>query len=559
MLLRDYKIFFALALTKIGLVARPEQLKIGKIISIFGGLWIKGLNRRVSIAKKIRYGYSLAISVVIIGTSTGLVIGEYYQKKALEQLNLAQQNSKLLTELEISLIKNYDHPEILTINLKISTLTKRGMPEKMPNILNLIRGNKINNLSIKFEQIAKDLSRLKNAAKAEEIKANENLNRVEILRLVIIIGSMLLSSAIAIVLGFYTSREIARPIKWVHQVALSVTQQSNFKLIAPVFNEDDVGSLAASLNQLVQWVGEYTQELEIARHTLEQRVQERTQELQQTLEELKQTQAQLIQSEKMSSLGYLVAGIAHEINNPTNFIYGNIQYLNGYIQELLELVHLYQQHYPSTFPEIEEKIQDMELNFISEDLLKILGSIKMGTERIKKIILSLRNFSRLDEADLKIVDIHEGIDNTLLILNHRIQQGIEIIKQYEELPLIECYPVEINQVFFQIIFNAIDILEERKNIESKFFNSCLPKITITTQKVSEYYIQIVIKDNGMGIKNEIRNKIFDPFFTTKPMGKGTGLGLYICYNIVQKHRGKIEVFSVLGVGTEFIINLPIKN
>ena len=418
--------------------------------------------------------------------------------------------------------------------------------------------SRINNLNNNFEQIIKNLTELKTAANFQESKVSDQLNQVNILRLLMILFSIIISVGIATLLGFHSSRQIVRPLEWVHQVALRVTQQSNFKLIAPILSEDELGSLASSFNKLVQWVGEYTQELEVARQTLEQKVTERTQELEQTVEELKQTQAQLIQSEKMTSLGHLVAGIAHEINNPTNFIYGNIQHINDYIQELFSLIELYQKSYALAIPEIEEKIVDMDLDFIAEDLPKILDSMKFGTERIRKIIISLRNFSRLDEAEMKLVDIHEGIENTLLILSHRVNQKITVNREYNTLPFIECFPAQINQVMLHIISNSIDALEEAKDLKVAIENNFSPEITIKTQQVADNLIEIRIGDNGVGIASEIKNKIFDPFFTTKPIGKGSGLGLFVCYNVVQKHQGKLEVVSELGKGTEFIVNLPIQ-
>jgi signal transduction histidine kinase len=364
---------------------------------------------------------------------------------------------------------------------------------------------------------------------------------------------MLVSVVIATFLAICTSRAIAIPIQAVTSVAKTITLQANFDLQAPVTTEDEVGTLAKSINQLVQWVAEYTEELELARQTLEERVQERTEELTAALHQLKHTQTQLIQTEKMSSLGQMVAGVAHEINNPINFIHGNLEYANEYIINLLNLLRLYQQEYPQPTEAIAEEIAEIELDFLTEDLLKLLESMKIGSERIRQIVLSLRNFSRLDEAQMKLVDIHEGIDNTLLILNSRLKQGIEVIKNYGQLPEIECYPAQLNQVFMNILVNAIDALEESGDNSKK---SKIPQILIQTQKLDSSQILVRICDNGPGISPAIQSKLFDPFFTTKEPGKGTGIGLAICYQIVEKHRGKIEVISSLGGGAEFAIALP---
>lgn len=284
--------------------------------------------------------------------------------------------------------------------------------------------------------------------------------------------------------------------------------------------------------------------------------------LKEALESLQQKEAQLIQHEKMSSLGQMVAGVAHEINNPVNFIYGNLTHCKTYTQDILELLELYQKHYTDPDPEIKEKTEDIDLEFLIEDLPNILASMEMGTERIRKIVLSLRNFSRLDEAEMKPVDIHEGIDNTLLILHSRFKSkgkdsGIEIIKEYGDLPKVECYAGQMNQVFMNIIANAIDALDEQPE----------PRIIkITTQmgepsdaNSQEKTVVIRIKDNGEGMPDRVRTRLFDPFFTTKAVGKGTGLGLSIGYQIVvEKHGGVLNCISEPGEGAEFWIEIPVK-
>ena len=314
---------------------------------------------------------------------------------------------------------------------------------------------------------------------------------------------------------------------------------------------------------------------EEALRSLTQQEHKRALQLEQTLQELTRTQSQLVQNEKMASLGQLVAGVAHEINNPTNFIYGNIYAASDYAQDLLHLVELYQKHYPQPVAEIAEQIQNIDLKFITSDFPKLLASMKEGTYRISEIVQSLRIFSRLDEIECKPVDIHEGIDSALLILNHRLTQNpdspkIQVMKEYGELPLVECYPSQLNQVFMNILSNAIDALEdanrswvmsheeESSNYQLPISRYQSPTIRIHTEVVEDKRVVISIADNGSGIKADIQLKIFDPFFTTKPVGNGTGLGLSISYQIVvEKHEGKLRFHSVPRQGTEFVIELPI--
>ncbi|BDI16175.1 hypothetical protein ANSO36C_19770 [Nostoc cf. commune SO-36] len=336
---------------------------------------------------------------------------------------------------------------------------------------------------------------------------------------------------------------------------------------------DEVEDLAKSFNYMSLKLVESREtlmkntELTQMNQRLELEIYERKQaesELQKALHELQSTQAQLIQTEKMSSLGQLVAGVAHEINNPVNFISGNIVHASEYTQHLLELIRLYQEEFPDSGEKIQEKVEEIDLEFMLDDLPKILKSMTMGSKRIQQIVLSLRTFSHLDEADMKEVNIHEGIDSTLLILQNRLKAKpehpkIEIIKEYGELPLVECYAGQLNQVFMNVISNAIDALN-MFNVQRSWqeIESNPSKIIITTKLVNHNRVAVRIADNGSGMTQEVKNKLFDPFFTTKPVGQGTGLGLSISYQIVvQKHSGVLRCESEVGKGTEFWIEIPL--
>jgi len=335
----------------------------------------------------------------------------------------------------------------------------------------------------------------------------------------------------------------------------------------------------------------HSKQIEAALRRSEAQSRQQAERLRQAFLEIRQTQAQLIQTEKMSSLGQLVAGIAHEINNPVNFIYGNIHPAQNYISDVLMILRLYQQYYPEPVAEIQSEVEAIDLEFIQQDLPKLFQSLEMGADRIRQIVSSLRNFSRLDEAEMKPVNIHEGIDNTLLILQNQLKSKlhlgeIQIIKQYGELPLIECYAGQLNQVFMNILSNAIDALYEfraanrpqvtgqnhqhfDKNLvvpnptvtesateaQSRSFQ---PTIWIQTKLVDSDHVSILIRNNGPWIDEKTINRLFDPFFTTKPVGQGTGLGLYISYQIVtDKHKGTLKCVSAPGQGVEFLITIPI--
>ena len=274
------------------------------------------------------------------------------------------------------------------------------------------------------------------------------------------------------------------------------------------------------------------------------------------LQQWQQTQIQLVQNKKMASLGNLVAGVAHEINNPITFIAGNIGHAREYVQDLLDIIAIYQEHCPDCSPLIEEKLAKIDLEFLSDDLAKLFDSMEIGSDRIVKIVSGLRNFSRLDEAQKKQVDIHEGLENTLLMLQYRLHQEgdrpeINIVKNYGQLPLVNCWASQLNQVFLHILNNAIDVLSTSEIGDR-------PEIRIATEIVSEKTARISIADNGPGMNEQVLENIFDPFFTTKSVGKGPGLGLSICYQIVvEQHQGQLQCLSQPGEGTEFMIDIPI--
>ena len=546
------------------------------------------------IGQKISYGYALAIGIAIFGTAAGQRLGDYFRKQALVQVNIAQQQQQLLQDLQNTVFEARSHaarlPTVLgntvwlqyeqdrflwKINeakiliLEIEFFARQN-PDKLateeaefqailkksarvidyysqlinlqlkeaevwnlqPNSLDAAQLQMLRSSSgqeaIVLDHFAQSLNELISAVEIYKQQGAEALEEAEDLRNRIILGSMLISALIAVVLADKTSRAIAQPLETVTNVAQQVARESNFNLQVPVTTQDEIGVLAVSFNQLIQRVSEYTQEL-------------------------KQTQSQLIQTEKMSSLGQMVAGIAHEINNPVNFIGGNIDYANKYIQDLTDLVTLYQEYYPNPPDAILERIEDIELEFLREDLPKTLSSMKMGTDRIHEIVVSMRNFSRSDDGNMKSADIHEGIDSTLVILNHRLKQGIQVIKQYGKLPAVECSSAQLNQVFMNVIGNAIDALEEVKKGDKGYS----PTIWISTEVTADNTVTLKIRDNGPGIAAGCAQQIFDPFFTTKSIGKGTGLGLAISYQIVAKHHGKIEVNSQIGQGTEFVITLPV--
>jgi len=383
----------------------------------------------------------------------------------------------------------------------------------------------------------------------------------------------LLALIIASAIGLWTAQWVSRPLELLITSTqamakgeldqhVEVNTVREVKILADNFNE-----MAEQLRQSFVDLRQNQDALQESRDELEVRVEERTGELTQALENLQRTQIQLVQTEKMSSLGQMVAGVAHEINNPVNFIYGNVTHAQEYSETMLRILDLYLKNYPDPDPEILDALEEAEIDYLREDMPKILGSMKLGATRIMEIVRSLRTFSRLDESDMKEIDLHENLDSTLMILQNRFKAksdhpAIEVVKEYGNLPLVECYAGQLNQVFMNLLTNALDALEDReKGLTQKELKSNPSKISIHTALTGEQNqsVEIKIIDNAQGMSSEVIDKMFDPFYTTKEIGKGTGLGLAISYQIVvERHQGKLDCYSQIGQGTEFVVIIPIK-
>jgi two-component system, NtrC family, sensor kinase len=549
--------------------------------------WVSQIVRNLSISNKISCGYAIALGICLVGTGTGVAIGnknleqarkmmasfdaeksyvakiqqEVFQtrvqqvqmilllgeagklekmqnnfirdKKQLKNLfrefpkeidpNEAQKLKEIFVTNEVNLTSYWLQAEEIFRDRETQKLPPYKIPALQKKLINFANSEvaiQVDNFSEELEEIMEDID-------AKQARANNEIARAETLRMQIIAISGLLSAAIATILAIYTSLAIAKPLKVATDIAKTVTQDNNFDLQIPVTTADEVGVLTATLNQLIDRV----------KQLLEEQKAEATR--------------QIIQNEKTASLGRMIAGVSHEINNAVNCIYGNIDPLDRYTKDLLSLNECWETAIPQQPQEVKELSEAIEIDFLKEDLPKILESMKIAVDRSRQILFSLKDFSRLDAKKASKVNLHDCIDSTLLILHNRLKKDVKIVRNYGEIVPIEGYAGFLYQVFMNLFTNALDAMEGVASIK---------EIVITTERTDRNWVVVRVKDNGSGITPENIDRIFESFFTTKPRGVGTGLGLAISHQIVvEKHCGKLTVTSEFGKGTEFTIALPVQS
>ncbi|MFB2770926.1 ATP-binding protein [Pelatocladus sp. BLCC-F211] len=551
---------------------------------------VKRVFHRLSIRQKIILGYGLTLGVAVLGTTAGLLVGKNYFQQARYQMMMADEEGHLFSTLQGELLEIQAYQqEILPLLNKAPMLLQKtsefktnlaeteklfsqleefsqrtsqtdlqallkqhdstiklyfqefqtlvgemlllaSQPQSAAKAQKLIQQFAQSQTALDFYEFTHELNKFAKTVREHQEEADQAQNQATVLQAQIIIGSIILSTAIAVILAIYTSIFIVRPLQTLTRVAQKVTQESNFDLQASVTTKDEVGTLADSVNQLIQQV-KYLLKAQNA-----------------------EAEERLMQSEKLSSLGRMIAGIAHEINNPVNFIYGNLGSAKTYINDLFDLLQTYKTEFPHPNEVIQAKEEEIDFEFIAEDLPKLLKSMEFGAERTREIIRSLKDFSRLDSSEAQSVNLHACIDSTLFILQNRLKKGIKVVCNYGEIQPVKGYTGLLYQVFMNLLINAIDALEDKMAQDRQF----VPVITISTEFMNSNWVVVRIADNGPGIPKENQDKIFETFFTTKPRGLGTGLGLAITHQIiVEKHHGKLTCNSELNSGTEFAIALPV--
>lgn len=616
------------------ITASWRHLKASFARQLTTGHRLDGLRLSRSLYTKIGLGYCWAITIGMVGSLVGLVGADYYQGQGIEQLFDAQEQAKLLDELQFAssevkfqgllldvevqqskqdqkqqllefeqikdraiarakaviefvgknpawVATNPDqfvalieaHSEAITLyhdhlaefleEIEPSpTLSEVSVLQRQ--LASIQRGVHLKQL----ETLSQEIEQLRRHATKQAVSSGDRMEIIQGYEKFVIIMSLLASSGFAAWIAWRTTRQIAAPIADAAALAQQVASKSDYSLRLPVTQDDEVGRLAEALNYLIERIDLRSRQLKISAKN----ARNKANTLQRALTELESTQAQLIQSEKMSSLGQLVAGIAHEINNPTSFIYGNISHAREYVSDLLGLLSAYRHRYPDD-RELNDLADDLDYDFVVDDVQKMIDSMENGAQRISEIVRSLRTFSRLDETEVKSVDLHEGIDSTLTILNTRFRMfpnvhPLKLIKDYGELPLVECHSTQINQVVMNLIVNAIDALEDavgdgkwkqfRTEHLERTGDEIEPCLTIRTRDRGDGWIVIEITDNALGIPESAQARLFDPFFTTKAIGRGTGLGLSICYKIItETHHGQLDYQTELEHGTTFRIVLPV--